>query len=286
MKLILLLNVAVSWKKCQGFYSGHKILSWRRVWEQLSPFSRTSEFFKCPNRIWAPKIFKWISMTVGICLYILGRAVHPVVAQSQVVSNSLWPHELQHTRPPCPSLPPGVCSNSCPLSQWWHSAISSSVTPFSSCPQSFPASGSFQMSQLFASGGQSIGASASNELEGISPSNEYSGIWFPLGLTGLISLQSKGLSSPASQFKSISSLSLGFLWLAVNTNFGHLQGSPDSTQPQIKCLVFLFNLYILHGPFVMWGNAISPEAQTRSLDFIIISPPPIWLYEAKHQLCL
>ena len=78
-----------------------------------------------------------------------------------VVSNSMRPHGLQHTRPPCPSPPPGVHTNSCPLSQWCHPAISSSVIPFSSCLQSFPASGSFQVSQLFASGGQSIGVSAS-----------------------------------------------------------------------------------------------------------------------------
>ena len=78
-----------------------------------------------------------------------------------VVSDSLQPHESQHTRPPCPSPTPGVHSNSCPLSQWCHPAISSSVVPFSSCPWSFPASGSFQMSQLFPSGGQSIGVAAS-----------------------------------------------------------------------------------------------------------------------------
>ena len=77
-----------------------------------------------------------------------------------LVSDSLWPHELQHSRPPCPSLSCWVCSNSCPLSQWCHPTISSSVIPFSSCPQSFPASGSFPVSRFFASGGQSIGASA------------------------------------------------------------------------------------------------------------------------------
>ena len=78
-----------------------------------------------------------------------------------VMSNSLWPHGLHHTRLPCPSLSPWVCLNSCPLSQWCHPTISFSVTPFSSCPQSFPPSGSFPMSQLFASGGQSFGASVS-----------------------------------------------------------------------------------------------------------------------------
>ena len=104
-----------------------------------------------------------------------------------VVSNSLRPHGLQHARPPCPSPTPGVHSNSCPLSRWCHPTISSSVIPFSSCPQSFPASKSFQMSPLFASGGQSIEALAS-----VLPMNIQD--WFPLGLTGLISLLSKGPS--------------------------------------------------------------------------------------------
>ena len=106
-----------------------------------------------------------------------------------VVSESLWPHGPQHTRLPCPPPYPGVCSNSCPLSQWCHPTISSSFVPFSSCLQSLPASGSFPVSQLFASGNQSIGASASAS---VLPMNIQG--WFPLGLTGLISLQSKGLS--------------------------------------------------------------------------------------------
>ena len=95
-----------------------------------------------------------------------------------VVSDSLWPHELQHARPPCPSPTPGVYPNSCPLSQWCHPTISSSVVPFSSCPQSFPASGSFQMSQLFASGGQSIGVLASTS---VLPMSTWD--WSPLGWT-------------------------------------------------------------------------------------------------------
>ena len=106
-----------------------------------------------------------------------------------VVSESLQPHELQHSRPPCPSPTPEVNPNPCPLSQWYHPTISSSVVPFSSCPQSFPASGSFQMSQFFASGGQSIGASASTSVLPMNTQN-----WSPLGWTGWISLQSKGLS--------------------------------------------------------------------------------------------
>ena len=99
------------------------------------------------------------------------------------------PHGLKHIRLPCPSPSPGACSNSCPLSQWCHPTISSSVIPFPSCLQSFPASGSFPISWLFASGGQSIGASP---LASVLPINIQD--WFPLGLTSLISLQSKGLS--------------------------------------------------------------------------------------------
>ena len=106
-----------------------------------------------------------------------------------VVSDSLQPHESQHARPPCPSPTPGVHSNSCPSSQWCHPAISSSVIPFSSCPQSLPALGSFPMSQLFASGGQSSGVSASAS---VLPMNSQD--WSPLGWTRWISLQSKGLS--------------------------------------------------------------------------------------------
>ena len=103
-----------------------------------------------------------------------------------VMSDSLQPHELQHARPPCPSPSPSIHSNSCPLSQWYHPAISSSVVPFSSCPQSLPASGSFPMSQLFASGGQSIGFSA---LASVLPMNTQD--WSPLVWTGWTSLQSK-----------------------------------------------------------------------------------------------
>ena len=107
-----------------------------------------------------------------------------------VMSDSLQPHKLQLARPPCPSPTPGVHPNPCPSSgQWCHPTISSSVIPFSFCPQSFPASGSFQMSQLFASGGQSICVSASTSVLPMSTQN-----WSPLGWTGWISLQSKGPS--------------------------------------------------------------------------------------------
>jgi len=106
-----------------------------------------------------------------------------------VMSDSLRPHELQHARPPCPSPTPRVHSNSCASSRWCHPAISSSVVPFSSCPQSLPASGPFPMSQLFAWGGQSTGVSTSAS---VLPMNTQD--WSPLGWTGWISLQSKGLS--------------------------------------------------------------------------------------------
>ena len=107
-----------------------------------------------------------------------------------VVSNSLRPHGLQQARPPCPSPSPRLYSNSCSLSLWRHPTISSCVIPFSSHLQSFPASGSFQMNQLFTSGDQSTGVSAS---AAVLTMNIWD--WFPLGLTGLMSLQSKGLST-------------------------------------------------------------------------------------------
>ena len=125
-----------------------------------------------------------------------------------VVSDSLRPHESQYTRPPCPSPTPGVYSDSCPSSQWCHPPISSSVVPFSSCPQSLPASKSFPMSQLFEWGGQSTEVSA---LASFLPKNTQG--WSPLEWTGWISLQSKDSqeSSPTPQFKSINSSALSLL---------------------------------------------------------------------------
>jgi len=124
---------------------------------------------------------------ISIMLLMLGFS--SVQFSCSVVSNSLWPHRLQHARLPCPSPTPVVYSNSCPLSWWCHPTISSSVIPFSSCLQFFPASGSFQISQLLASGGQSIAASTSASV--LAMNIQY---WFPLGWIGWISLQSKGLS--------------------------------------------------------------------------------------------
>ena len=115
--------------------------------------------------------------------------ISSVQLSHSVLSDSLRPDEPQHTRPPCPLPTPGVYPNPCPSSRWCHPTISSSVVPFSSSPQSFPALGSFPMSQLFASGVQSIGVSASTS---VFPMNTQD--WPPLGWTGWISLQSKGLS--------------------------------------------------------------------------------------------
>ena len=157
----------------------------------------------------------WLSMVCNSGCAIISYIIFSQFSLS-VVSNSLWPHGLQHARLPCPSPTPGTCSNSCPLSQWCHPTISPSVVPFSSCPQSFPALGSFQMSQFFTSGGQSIGVSASVS---VPPMNiQY---WFPLGWTGWISLQSKGLSRVFSNttvqkhqfFSAQISLSLSFCFL-------------------------------------------------------------------------
>ena len=141
--------------------------------------------------LWIVDIFGNLSqMWWGIGMTFIQLSPNPTVQFSHsVVSSSLWPHESQHARPPCPSPTPGVYPNWCPSSWWWHPTISSSVVPFSSCPQSFPASGSFPMSQLFTWGGQSIGVSASASVLPINTQD-----WAPLGWTGWISLQSKGLS--------------------------------------------------------------------------------------------
>ena len=143
------------------------------------------------------------------------------------MSSSLRPYGLQHARPPYPLPSLRVCSNSCPLSQWYYPSISSSVTLFS-CPQSFPTSGSFQMSQFFSSAGQSIGASASASALPVNIQG-----WFPLGLTGLIYLQSKGLSRVFSstriqkhQFFSVQpslwSISQIHTWLMKNHSFDYM----------------------------------------------------------------
>ena len=142
------------------------------------------------------RVWKWVktmirlsSQRTSAVVVIIFNMYCTVEFSHSVVSNSLRPHEPQHARPPCLSPTPRVYPNSCPLSWWCHLTISSSVVPFSSSLQSFPTSGSFQMSQHFASDGQNIGVSASTS---VLPMNTQD--WFPLGWTGWISLQSKGLS--------------------------------------------------------------------------------------------
>ena len=137
---------------------------------------------KGENEVRVLKLCAWME-------YIISSKVLLLQFSCSVVSNSLWPHGLQHARLPCPSPTPGACSNSCPFSRWCHPTISSSVVPFSTCPQFFPASGSFPMSQFFPSGDQSIGISASAS---VLPMNTQG--WSPLGWTGWTSLQSKGFS--------------------------------------------------------------------------------------------
>ena len=164
-------------------YSIHMIFHARILeWIAIS-FSRRSS---------QPRDWTRVSGIVGRCFTVWAtREVYTTPSSVQfshsVVSNSLRPHGLQYAKLPCPLPTPGVCTNSHPSSQWCHPTISSSVIPFSSCLQSFLELGSFQMSLFFASGGQSIGASAS-----VLPMNIQD--WFPLGLTSLISLLSKGLS--------------------------------------------------------------------------------------------
>ena len=131
------------------------------------------------------KFIRQLCHILLLCSFLLSS----VQFSSSVMSYSLQSHGLQHTRPHCPSPTPRACSNPCPLSQWCHPTISSSIMPFSSCLQSFPASRSFSLSQFFTSGCQRTGASASAS---VLPMNIQD--WFPLGWTGWISLQSKGLS--------------------------------------------------------------------------------------------
>ena len=132
---------------------------------------------------------KKVNLVLWLLQCITCLRVHSVPISGSVMSDSLQPHEPQHARPSCPSTASRVYPNPCPLSRWCHPNISSSAVPFSSCLQSFPASGSSQMSRLFASGDQSIGVSASTSVLPINTQD-----WSPLGWTGWISLQSKGFS--------------------------------------------------------------------------------------------
>ena len=153
-------------------------------YRDLNGEKETLERNKWKVQNWKTQFIKWKTSLAAQCI-----RKDSVQFSRSVVSNSLWLHGLQHARLPCPSPTPGVYSNSCPLSRWCHPTISSSVVPFSSHLRSFPASGSFPMSQFFESGGQSVGISASAS---VLPMNIQD--WFPLGKTGWISLQAKRLS--------------------------------------------------------------------------------------------
>ena len=170
----------------------------------LDNFCSSFKWFLCPSWKSVTILF---STTSGVNISKCG-SILLLLLSHQVVSNFLWPYGLQHARLPCLSLSPGACLSSYPLNQWCCPTISSSVTSFSSCPQSFPASESFPMSRLFASGGQSSGKYSASE--SVLPMNIQD--WFPLELIGLISLQSKGFLSVFStpQFKSIHSLAFSF----------------------------------------------------------------------------
>ena len=156
-----------------------------------------SVFLDIPFFLYWKCILFSVCFIIGFCWYIHKLlSVASVQFSHSVVSDSLQTHELQHTRPPCPSPTPWVHPNPCPLNQWCHPTISSSAVPLSSCPQLFPASGSFPVSRLFTSGDQSIGASSSASVLPIQD-------WFPLGLTSLISLLFEGLSKSLLQHHSL-----------------------------------------------------------------------------------
>ena len=173
----------------------------------------------------------------------------PVQFSHSVVSDSLWPHGLQYARPPCPSPTPGACSNSCPLSRWCRPTVSSSVVPFFSSLQSFPASGSFQMSQLFTSGGQSIGVSASTS---VLPMNIL--VWSPLGWTGWISLQSKGLKSLLQHRSSKASILWCSAFFIVQLSHPYMTtGKRPVPHPMAKMLSGLWSVPPRWRTLGLWG---------------------------------
>ena len=174
-------NISTTWpSNSTPGYISEKTKTW--IWKDTCIFIFIAALFKIAmiwNQPLCPSTDEWIKMQY---IHIMG-IFSSVQFSRSVVSNSLRPHESQHSRPPCPSQTPRVYSNSCPLSRWCHRVTSSSVVPFSSCPQSLPESGSFPMSQLFTSGGQSTGVSASAS---VLPMNTQD--WSPSGWTGWISL--------------------------------------------------------------------------------------------------
>ena len=193
----------------------------------------------------------------------------------QVMSNSLWCHGLQHARLPCPSPSPGVCPSSCPLNWWCHPTISFFVALFSFWLQSFPARGSFPVSQLFESGGQSIGASASASFLPKSIQG-----WFPLRLTDLISLLSRGPSesSPTLQFESINSLALCLFYCLVLTSI-HDSWKDHSFDYKDLCQQVMSLLFNMPSRFVM---AFFPRGRHRLIS-CLQSPSSVILEPKKRK---
>ena len=182
-----------------------------------------------------------------------------------VVYDSLWPRGLQHARPPCPLPTPGVYPNSCPLSWWCHPTTTSSVVPFSSCFQSFPASGSFPMSQFFESGGQSIEVSASTS---VFPMNIQD--WFPLGWTGWISQE----SSPTPQFKSINSSGLNFPYSPTLTSIHDYwkNHSLEVTIPKdLQGWILSWGYIAMSSLGWKWGLTL----QTCKVNLLVFMPLPV-----------
>ena len=195
----------------------------------------------------------------------------PVQFSHSVVSNSLRPYGLQQARPPCPSPTPGVYSNSCPLSWWCHPTISSSVIPFSSCLQSLAVSGSFQMSQFFASSGQSIGVSA---LASVLPMNTQD--WSHLEWTGWMSLQCKGLSRVFSNTT------------VQKHQFFSAQISSQSNSQSIHdhwsiCLLIILFYYALLLPFLLRMSALNLNAVFMSMLSVFF--PRLFSYFMSHSFC-
>ena len=209
--------------------------------------------------------------------------IQSVQFSRSVMSDSLWPHELQHARPPCPSPTPRVYSNSCPSSRWCHPAISSFVITFSSCPQSLPASGSFPMSQLFAWGGKCTGASASVS---VLPMNTQD--WSPLGWTCWISLQSKGLKSLVQHHSSKASISWHSAFFTVQFSHPYMTTGKTiaSTRQTIvgKVMSLLFNMlsrlfmtFLPRSKCLLISWLQSPSA-------VILEPPKNKIWHCFHCL--
>ena len=214
-------------------------------------------------------------------LTLSGLKIPSVQFSCSVVSDSLRPHEPQHDRPPCPSPTPGVHPNACPSRRWCHPTISSSVVPFSSCPQSFPASRSFPMSQHFTRGGQSIEVSASTSALPINIQD-----WFPLGLIGLISLLSRGLSSFLQHHSSKASILQCSAFFIVQLSYPYMTTGKTIVSTRWtfvgKVMSLLFNMlsrlvitFLPRSKHLLISWLLSPSA-------VILEPPQNKVWHCFH----